>query len=276
MRKIGRNDPCICGSGVKYKRCCLSNDPKEPRLPGPRLQEQKVLSLLLEQSSVFQYFYHAERRKLAQRLIWIDGSNLRGDIKASATYIENGTLWIQVRWCPIPSDEFQVVMHEMMHCVLWSEGYPLLVGQLDDEVFHELITHVNTTLHDPLVEQRLTKYGINPWTDFDQVQQRTLDKLTKWEVEEVDLLPMKLFYGIIYAEQVLDHRVATSNMNPIPPNLIAKRLTALAPLLKIYGEEVLDIIDSYGFETPQKMGKLLEVLHSHYGLGEYIKIKYPS
>ncbi|QEN06395.1 hypothetical protein EW093_13400 [Thiospirochaeta perfilievii] len=21
-KKIGRNDPCICGSGKKYKRCC--------------------------------------------------------------------------------------------------------------------------------------------------------------------------------------------------------------------------------------------------------------
>lgn len=21
--KIGRNSPCICGSGLKYKRCCL-------------------------------------------------------------------------------------------------------------------------------------------------------------------------------------------------------------------------------------------------------------
>jgi Tfp pilus assembly protein PilF len=24
MSKIGRNDPCPCGSGKKYKRCCLS------------------------------------------------------------------------------------------------------------------------------------------------------------------------------------------------------------------------------------------------------------
>ncbi len=23
-RKIGRNERCPCGSGVKYKRCCLS------------------------------------------------------------------------------------------------------------------------------------------------------------------------------------------------------------------------------------------------------------
>jgi tetratricopeptide (TPR) repeat protein len=26
MRKPGRNDPCRCGSGKKYKRCCLSLD----------------------------------------------------------------------------------------------------------------------------------------------------------------------------------------------------------------------------------------------------------
>ena len=25
--KIGRNDPCICGSGKKYKKCCLLGTP---------------------------------------------------------------------------------------------------------------------------------------------------------------------------------------------------------------------------------------------------------
>jgi|LSQX01.2.fsa_nt_gb hypothetical protein len=25
MRKIGRNEPCPCGSGKKYKKCCLNN-----------------------------------------------------------------------------------------------------------------------------------------------------------------------------------------------------------------------------------------------------------
>ena len=24
--KIGRNDPCRCGSGKKYKKCCMPND----------------------------------------------------------------------------------------------------------------------------------------------------------------------------------------------------------------------------------------------------------
>ena len=26
--KVGRNDPCPCGSGKKYKRCCGSNKPE--------------------------------------------------------------------------------------------------------------------------------------------------------------------------------------------------------------------------------------------------------
>ena len=25
-RKVGRNEPCPCGSGRKYKNCCLAND----------------------------------------------------------------------------------------------------------------------------------------------------------------------------------------------------------------------------------------------------------
>jgi methionyl aminopeptidase len=27
--KLGRNDPCPCGSGLKYKKCCLGKDPQE-------------------------------------------------------------------------------------------------------------------------------------------------------------------------------------------------------------------------------------------------------
>ncbi|MDY7034272.1 MAG: SEC-C metal-binding domain-containing protein [Thermodesulfobacteriota bacterium] len=30
IKKIGRNDPCICGSGKKYKKCCLRESEKVP------------------------------------------------------------------------------------------------------------------------------------------------------------------------------------------------------------------------------------------------------
>ncbi|MDD5759602.1 MAG: SEC-C domain-containing protein [Desulfobulbaceae bacterium] len=39
MTKIGRNDQCPCGSGHKYKRCCL---PKNQAKQNAQLQPQKV------------------------------------------------------------------------------------------------------------------------------------------------------------------------------------------------------------------------------------------
>jgi hypothetical protein len=29
--EIGRNEPCRCGSGKKYKRCCMDGDEKKRR-----------------------------------------------------------------------------------------------------------------------------------------------------------------------------------------------------------------------------------------------------
>ena len=39
MSQIGRNDPCACGSGKKYKKCCLSLEEKEKNPPVCRLRE---------------------------------------------------------------------------------------------------------------------------------------------------------------------------------------------------------------------------------------------
>jgi len=30
--KIGRNDPCPCGSGLKYKKCCMNRIYRDARL----------------------------------------------------------------------------------------------------------------------------------------------------------------------------------------------------------------------------------------------------
>ena len=38
MSKVGRNDPCPCGSGKKFKRCCLERMEAEER--SARLQAE--------------------------------------------------------------------------------------------------------------------------------------------------------------------------------------------------------------------------------------------
>jgi tetratricopeptide (TPR) repeat protein len=35
MAKIGRNDPCACGSGKKSKKCCMANNEAAARAPRP-------------------------------------------------------------------------------------------------------------------------------------------------------------------------------------------------------------------------------------------------
>lgn len=41
--KVGRNDPCPCGSGLKYKKCCLPKDREKEKLeeliPKPEPEE---------------------------------------------------------------------------------------------------------------------------------------------------------------------------------------------------------------------------------------------
>jgi len=43
MMKIGRNDPCPCGSGIKYKKCCAGKGDAEPTGPGAILDELKEM-----------------------------------------------------------------------------------------------------------------------------------------------------------------------------------------------------------------------------------------
>src|SRR5690625_1398166 len=42
MGKIGRNDPCHCGSGKKYKRCCLEKD-EQKQLLASKLPKQPII-----------------------------------------------------------------------------------------------------------------------------------------------------------------------------------------------------------------------------------------
>jgi hypothetical protein len=39
-RSLGRNDPCHCGSGRKYKQCCLAKDEAAERLARAKAAEE--------------------------------------------------------------------------------------------------------------------------------------------------------------------------------------------------------------------------------------------
>ncbi len=45
--KIGRNDPCHCGSGQKYKRCCQEKDETAERAARPKIEAAPSMASLL-------------------------------------------------------------------------------------------------------------------------------------------------------------------------------------------------------------------------------------
>src|SRR5271165_5506047 len=60
MAKIGRNDPCACGSGKKYKKCCMASDEAAARPVQPAAVPTRRQSL----ASYFQE--HNELDKLTE------------------------------------------------------------------------------------------------------------------------------------------------------------------------------------------------------------------
>jgi len=57
--KVGRNDPCPCGSGLKYKKCCLPKEEEQEALENKEWNEWFEADIKLGQ----QLMAEAERGK---------------------------------------------------------------------------------------------------------------------------------------------------------------------------------------------------------------------
>ncbi len=54
MTKIGRNDPCPCGSGKKYKKCCEAKDSAPRKLTAHKIEGEELANKTASISGLFQ------------------------------------------------------------------------------------------------------------------------------------------------------------------------------------------------------------------------------
>lgn len=75
MGRPGRNDPCVCGSGKKYKRCCMDKKPREQ-------------SVMIGSSEPLRGV-HYDKEKMEFTGITHDNRSLKPDVTYSQTHYES-------------------------------------------------------------------------------------------------------------------------------------------------------------------------------------------
>ena len=116
--KVGRNDPCPCGSGIKYKKCCLGKDLQVNRDPG---------------------VMYAQRYKIRLK----EEADIEGIRKAGQLVLDTFEQ-IEDKICPgIKTDEINTIVHEFtlkngaQPAPLKYRGFPKSVCvSINDEVCH--------------------------------------------------------------------------------------------------------------------------------------------
>ena len=248
MSKIGVNDPCPCGSGKKYKRCCkLKTTPSKldeiPQFARSPLKEESTFKLLLKDSEPFHRYYSDVRPQLTNFMV-VHDSGLPNGIRARTTR-SNGMKYLRLRTPVCPITDAALIAHELGHFLLDTTGFPC-VGGLND---HQAAAALNSALQDPLVDAMLVK------CEFD---------LTKDNINEVEE-SIRTLTGIPHAP--IDaagkaHWIANFMGHILYLNINGdthadedyfKWFTERYPSIASEAERIAEKVISIGFDTPDKM-----------------------
>ena len=103
--RLGRNDPCPCGSGKKYKKCCLLKEKTSTTVLTHRLlreTDDRVSELLLPFAKKI---YGEESLFEAWDTFW---SDMAGDLDLDNPFLQLFTPWFMYHWFPEEYDNGRV------------------------------------------------------------------------------------------------------------------------------------------------------------------------
>jgi hypothetical protein len=81
--KLGRNDPCHCGSGKKYKACCLAKDEAKERAARAKAADKTASEPAPPEAAAAPQASRKEQRHAAQQP-WKGHGNTRGFQRVNA------------------------------------------------------------------------------------------------------------------------------------------------------------------------------------------------
>ena len=270
--KVGRNDPCPCGSGKKYKRCCLTKSHGHQAIPWPTFPEEQVVGGLLQSCPEFRAFYDAERGKVEDPLYWVEDESLRQGIDFRVTRLGSESQMIQVirlrRVFPRLSDAFKIA-HEIEHLVLDQEGFPNTYPRVQDESVDYLSSALNSMVHDPIVNSRLRGYGLDPREDYENEKAESRRQLSGESAPTARIV--RLHWIVNYVADILEWQVAYDS-----PSLdggefkrwFDERFSEIAD----QGRTLLALVVAKGYDTPDKQRNLFAEVIDTYRLERLIAV----
>lgn len=266
MAKLGRNDPCHCGTGLKYKKCCLEKDEKEqqvrapvaastlPRMGREELDEQAAFGALLTGSETFRRFYEQVRPRLPPFRVVHDPGIPKG-IRARVTRM-NRAIYLRLRTRVCPLEDAALIAHELGHLLLDAQGFPVVGGN-----DHPAAAALNSALQDPVVDGSLRSHG------FDRAAERAAEtRENRRQVEGRPLGPadsaeralwIANFLGCILDRHVLGDEPATVEF--------AAWFSSRFPEIATEAQQIADALVSTGFDTPDKMLAALDMARTMLG-----------
>lgn len=271
VEKIGRNDPCFCGSGKKYKFCCMGKPdalPQSAELPFPTVAEAFALRALLAQSRPFRAMYEAERAKISAPLAWTNRLPMPPEIELQAIRLPASSQQIMyLRQAPVAPAHAFAAAHELMHLVLDAEGFPFVSARTEHQPLAALL---NSLAQDPLIDARLAQYGFEIGKKAQKDVKAALASLQQ-AGPPLDRVT-RLMWVLNYAGLLLECRAATPGSAQAQAGALIGWFGAHQPALMAEGDELLEAAQRIGYDTPAGLRALFEWVIQRNQLAESLDI----
>jgi hypothetical protein len=253
MSNIGRNDPCTCGSGKKFKKCCWLKQappvsPATPLFANKQLDENSVFTLIKAKSAPFQKFY-TEKRGQMSKFIVVHDPNLPVGVRARVTRT-NGHSYLRLRTMICPLEDATLIAHELGHLIQDEQGFPHVAGLND----HPAASALNSALHDPLVDATLDAFGFDRradlWAEIEE---------NKRQLKSVLQAPSEPAGKAHWIANCLGHILNQHVLGDDPTeSAFLEWFSSRYPQILAEANNIANAVIAIGFDTPDKMFAALE------------------
>lgn len=262
MNRIGRNDPCHCGSGKKYKKCCFEKDESVNILPWPEVSEEEVVNQLIGSSEQFKEYYQKERPKISNKLIWALDRSLPEGTDCLFQKLKNNDYVIRLKTTSSLQDIPTEIAHELEHAVVDSEGFNGI--SCTDRKAQNTCVALNDMILDLLVNAKLKEYGFDFGFEDDTDLPTATDHLDSLKLNKLSRLEW-IFY---YASDLLEQNLLGINPNEEAQKFYKNKFPEIAN----QAEELFMLVKENEYDTPQKAANLYEKIMRKYNLSNVMLV----